>query len=330
MITLKPSNTPNEWQKAQMERKYGMFIHFGINTFNNTEWSDGTLKIESYAPTGIDADGWVKNAYEAGMNYVILITKHHDGFCLFDTDTTDYSVRYSPNKTDVVLEVAKACKKYGVKLGLYYSLWDRHEKCYSDDEKYVDYMCEHIKTLLGGKYGEICELWLDGAWDKTEDRWNIPKIYDLVHTLMPMCSVAVNVTIGEEGTTETKPEYFPENYEEGMPIRYFPSDFRLLDPHFTRADDPKIYSHGGKSYYLPFEATLCIRNMSNWFWDDDYLADRLLEADFIAEKYRLLTENGNAIVVNIAPNKDGKQEPADIDRLLEASRILGIERKITD
>lgn len=81
-IMQQPSLVPNEGQQAQIDRKFGMFLHFGINTFNNTEWSDGKLPIESYKPTAIDADSWVKTAYEAGMNYVILITKHHDGFCL--------------------------------------------------------------------------------------------------------------------------------------------------------------------------------------------------------------------------------------------------------
>lgn len=327
MITLAPSPVPNAAQRAQIERRYGMFIHFGINTFNNTEWSDGTLPLGSYRPDAIDADGWVRAAYEAGMNYVILITKHHDGFCLFDTDTTEYCVSNTQNPTDVVAAVSAACKKYGVKLGLYYSLWDRHEKCYADDEKYVDYMCSHIKTLLGGKYGEICELWLDGAWDKTGDRWNIPKLYDLAHTLQPDCSVSVNVTIGEPGTTASEEKYSPENYSEGMPIRYFPSDFRLWDPHFTREDDPKLYSHDGKKYYLPFEATVCIRNMVNWFWDDDYTKDRLVGAAFIAEKYRLLTEHDNVLVVNVAPDIHGRQEPEDIACLNETAQLLGIARK---
>ncbi len=88
-LTLQPSNKPTQNQQAQIDRKYGMFIHFGINTFNDTEWSNGKLPIESYNPPIIGADGWIKNAYEAGMNYVILITKHHDGFCLFDTKYTD-------------------------------------------------------------------------------------------------------------------------------------------------------------------------------------------------------------------------------------------------
>ena len=159
-----PATEPNKYQLAQIERKFGMFIHFGMNTFNNTEWSDGTLPVDSYRPSAIDADQWVRTAYEAGMNYVVLITKHHDGFCLWDTDTTEYSVNYSPVKTDVVKAVSEACKKYGVKLGLYYSLWDRHEKCYKDDEKYVEYMLKHLSELTDGRYGEVVELWLDGGW----------------------------------------------------------------------------------------------------------------------------------------------------------------------
>ena len=81
-----------------MKRKFGMFIHFGISSFNNTEWSDCTLPFESYKPTAIDADSWVRTAYKAGVNYVIMLTKHHDGFCLWDTHTTTYSINHLPNK----------------------------------------------------------------------------------------------------------------------------------------------------------------------------------------------------------------------------------------
>ena len=128
MSRIMPSQKPNACQRAMIDRKYGMFIHFGINTFNDTEWSDGTLPVSSYNPTALDVESWIKNAYECGMKYVIMITKHHDGFCMWDTDTTDYCVNKSPNKTDIILEARKACDKFGIKLGLYYSLWDRHEK----------------------------------------------------------------------------------------------------------------------------------------------------------------------------------------------------------
>lgn len=325
MKTLQPSREPNAVQRAMIERKYGMFIHFGINTFNDTEWSNGKLPISSYAPTGIDAEGWVKNAKDAGMQYVVLITKHHDGFCLFDTKYTDYCVSNSPNKTDVVAEVSKACKKHGIKLGLYYSLWDRHEPCYRKHSEYVDYMCNQLTELLDGRYGDIVELWFDGGWDKRSPKWNIPKLYDLIHTLQPNCAVAVNTTIGKDtlkGWNSHK--YLPIKLVEGMPIRYFPSDFRLWDPHFTAENDPKLYAHDGKLYYMPFEATICIRNMKNWFWDPKYTSEPTVGAEFIVEKYRHLINQSNLLVVNVAPNTDGKQEDSDIDVLLEAAQILGI------
>lgn len=119
-------------QLTQVKRGYGMFIHFGLNTFNQVEWSDGTLPVSSYRPDRLDPDSWVKTAKEAGFKYVILITKHHDGFCLWDSKFTSYDVASSPVKTDVIAGVAKACKKYGIELGLYYSLWDRHEPAHSD------------------------------------------------------------------------------------------------------------------------------------------------------------------------------------------------------
>ena len=92
-------------QKSQIERGYGMFIHFGINTFNEIEWSKGKLPVSSYNPTNLDCDQWIKVAKEAGFRYVILVTKHLDGFCLWDSKYTDYDVASSPVKTDVIAEV---------------------------------------------------------------------------------------------------------------------------------------------------------------------------------------------------------------------------------
>lgn len=329
LISLLPASYPNVTQQLQIDRKYGMFIHFGINTFNDTEWSDGSLPLESYTPPVIDADGWVKNAYAAGMNYVILITKHHDGFCLFHTEYTDYCVKNTSNTTDVVAAVAEACKKYGVQLGLYYSLWDRHETCYHQDGAYVQYMCNQLTELLDGRYGDICEMWFDGAWDKAEECWQIPVLYDLVHRLQPKCSVSTNLTIGETGGEKWQNKYKPKRYKAGMPIRYFPSDFRLWDPHFTKKGnrDPKIYTFENNAYYLPFEATICIRNMRNWFWDPKYTQDRLLSTGFIVRKYKHLTRQNNVLIVNVAPNIYGRQEPSDIARLMEVADKLGIARR---
>lgn len=328
MSKIESARTPNYVQQLLIQRKYGMFLHFGINTFNDTEWSDGTLPVSSYAPTGIHADQWVRTARDAGMRYVILITKHHDGFCLWDSKYTDYSVAVSGNKTDVVRAVAEACEKYGLCLGIYYSLWDRHEPCYPDDEAYTEYMKNQLTELLDGRYGKVAELWLDGGWEKRPDRWHLQELYDHVKKMQPDCAFGVNNTVGcydLAGFPEGR--FLPENCVEGDPLRYFPSDFRTADPFFPKpgADgDVKLYTWEGETYYLPFEATICVRNMRNWFWDPAYTREPTVTPGFIEEKYRQLEEQQNSLVVNCAPNTDGYLEEYDRQTIFEAARLLGI------
>ena len=331
-VMQQPSTEPTQGQKEQMARRFGMFLHFGINTFHNTEWSDGTFPAESYAPTAVDADSWVRTAYEAGMNYVIVITKHHDGFCMWNTHTTDYCINASLNKTDVVAEVAKACKKYGIKLALYYSLWDRHEKCYADDETYADYMITHLTELMDGRYGEIVELWLDGTWDKSCRNWYLDRIYDTVKTLQPKCQIGVNHTIGEYSEEKGIPEnrYLPANYQENDPIRMFPSDFRLLDPNMCREDDPKIYTFNGEKYYMPFEQTICSRKDFSWFYSDAYADKPMMDEEEIIRNYRILEKTNNLMVINLPPDKNGKLVDGDVKQLFEIADALGIRRKVSE
>lgn len=329
-ITQQPSLQPNEFQMEQIKRKYGMFLHFGINTFNNTEWSDGTLPVSSYTPSAIDADNWVKTAYEAGMNYVIVITKHHDGFCMWNTDSTEYSIKYSPCKTDVVDEVYKACQKYGVKLGLYYSLWDRHEKCYKKDEEYVCYMEKHLKELMDGRYGEIAELWFDGDWDKPCSAWQLDRLYNLIKQMQPKCQIGVNHTVGKFTNKKGFPpkKYLPENYRENDPLRMFPSDFRLWDPHMCRSDDPKIYTFNGEKYYLPFEMTICSRKKFCWFYSDAYESKSLMEADEIIKNYNTLVNAQNMLVINLPPKYDGRLVDGDVDNIMKIAKKLNIYRAL--
>ena len=331
MIKMIPSSEPNKYQLEQIKRKFGMFIHFGINTFGNVEWSDGTLPVDLYNPTSIDADSWVRTAYEAGMNYVLAITKHHDGFCMFDTDTTDYGVRNSPNKTDVIMEISKACKKYGVKFAVYYSLWDRHEPSYVNDwPKYIDYMCSHLEILLGGKYGEVVELWFDGSWDKPCKDWQFERLYDFTKRLQPQCQIGINHTIGEYSEEKTGPDesrYLPTMYQENDPIRMFPSDFRLWDPHMCRVDDPKIYTFEGEHYYMPFEMTICSRKEFSWFYSNIYEEKELYGKDDIVKCYRELVNCDNLMVVNMPPNTNGKLVESDVVQLMEVADELGIRRQ---
>ncbi|MET7307820.1 alpha-L-fucosidase [Streptomyces sp. NPDC005571] len=156
---------PTPGQLAWQQDGFGLFLHFGINTFNNKEWSDGTLDPATFDPTDLDAGQWVDTAVAAGAKYVVLTAKHHDGFCLWPTGTTDYSVAASPwrgGRGDVVAELSRACRKAGIGLGLYLSPWDRNADCYDDPEAYDAFYLRQL-TELCTNYGPLYELWFDGA-----------------------------------------------------------------------------------------------------------------------------------------------------------------------
>ena len=329
-IKQRPSDKPNEYQSAQIARRFGMFIHFGINTFGNVEWSDGTIPVNAYRPSAIDAQQWIKTAYMAGMNYVVLITKHHDGFCMWNTDSTDYCVKNSVNPTDVVGAVADACKKYGIKLGLYYSLWDRHEKNYKTDfdGEYIPYMHRHLTELLDGRYGEIVELWLDGAWDKPRTSWKLEELYNLVKQLQPQCQIGINHTVGADFNRAEFPEerYLPQNYQELDPLRMFPSDFRLWDPYPCRSDDPKLYTYQNNTYYLPFEMTICSRDGFSWFYSNFYETIPLMDIDSVVRNCRTAFDASNLVLINMPPDINGRLVQSDIEHLMEISSRLNLRR----
>lgn len=324
---IEPSYFPNETQKQLQERGYGMFVHFGMNTFIDQEWSEGKVPASTYAPTALDCDQWVRAARDAGFRYVLLVTKHHDGFCLWDSKYTDYDVASSGNPTDVVGAVADACRKYGLKFGIYYSLWDRHEPTYTGKnfKKYVDYMCNQLTELLTN-YGDICELWLDGAWDKPGAMWDFPRLYSLVKKYHPNCAVGVNGTIGtsEEdngGFVEVLPDRMTE--DNIFHMRYFPGDFRLWDPKIASRDDHKQYLHGGKSYYLPFEHTICLSKEWNWFQKSTPRPVR--DLDELEELFYLTTSNGNSLVVNIPPDKTGRLPRHEVETAVKLGKRIGIQ-----
>ncbi len=306
-------------QLDQLERGYGMFIHFGVNTFNEVEWSKGNLPATSYNPTDLDCDQWIKTAKEAGFRYVILITKHHDGFALWDSKFTDYDVASSSVKTDVVKMVAKACKKYGIKLGLYYSLWDRHEPSYKDTKAYNKFMKNQLTELMTN-YGEICELWFDGGWDKEDDAWNLPEIYKYVKEMQPNCLITVNHSIGKPENHSAIRQ--PKNYVNGDPIRYFPIDFRIKDPNMARWDDPKFYNYKGEMHYLAFEHTICLSDRWNWFQKKNTLAARPL--DELEELFYWGTANNNIMIINVPPDQTGQIRTNEKLRIFELADRLGI------
>ncbi|MFX0099871.1 MAG: alpha-L-fucosidase [Candidatus Hodarchaeota archaeon] len=162
-----PIPVPLKKQLDWLDLELGMFIHFGINTYHDMEWSDGTLDPKTFNPVDdLDCNQWVQVAKDLGAGYIVLTAKHHDGFCLWQTETTDYSVKSSPwkdGKGDVVREFIEACKRENMPHGLYLSPWDRHEPCYPDKEAYDKFYEKQLTELCTLFDTKFVELWFDGA-----------------------------------------------------------------------------------------------------------------------------------------------------------------------
>ncbi len=220
-----PANL-NARQQFQ-DNKYGMFIHWGLSSMlGHGEWvmNNRNIKVEDYKrllrafnPVDFDAAQWVRTAKNAGMKYIVFITRHHDGFSNWDTKYSDWKITNTPYGKDVLKQLAAECKKQGIKLGLYYSLldWYRNDYPYetgrtgkgtgrtvkSDYASYLQFMKNQLTELLTN-YGEIMSIWFDGHWDQTapegsNDRssridWKYNEIYGLIHKLQPQCMIGNN------------------------------------------------------------------------------------------------------------------------------------------
>lgn len=157
-----PKPTPQ--QLAWHEMEFYFFMHFGPNTFTNLEWGHGTEKAEIFNPTNLDCEQWCRIAKASGAKGIIITAKHHDGFCLWPSKFSTHTVRESKwrnGKGDVLKELSAACKKYGLKFGVYISPWDRNHPDYGT-EKYNEVFVNMMKEIFGN-YGPIWELWWDGA-----------------------------------------------------------------------------------------------------------------------------------------------------------------------
>lgn len=213
-----PSNENLKARAWFEEARFGMFIHWGVySILGDGEWvmNNQNIAIENYEklpqffnPTEFDAQEWVKLAKEAGMKYITITSRHHDGFSMFDTHASDYNiVDGTPYKKDIIKELAEACRKEGIKLFFYYSLIDWRHKDYfpkgrtgngiadkntsGNWEDYIAFMKVQLTELLTN-YGDIGGFWFDGHWDKPDENWHYEELYKLIHDLQPHALIGNN------------------------------------------------------------------------------------------------------------------------------------------
>ncbi|MEZ0066829.1 alpha-L-fucosidase [Streptacidiphilus sp. MAP12-20] len=292
---------PTAGQLAWQERGFGIFVHIGPNTFHGREWSDGTLDPRSFDPIALDARQWAETAREAGAAHVILTAKHHDGFCLWPTATTDYSVRSAPwrdGRGDVVGELAEACREVGIGLGLYLSPWDRHAPCYSDPDAYDRYYQRQL-TELCTKYGPLAELWFDGAGSEGR-RYDWDGVMAVIDRYQPDAMV-FNMGrptlrwVGNEDGLAADPCWYPADR---TGVSLFEGEGRALD--------------GVR--YLPPECDVSIRR--HWFWHPGEQHQVKSREHLLAIWYRSVGL-GAGLLLNVPPDRSGRFDPVDRQRLLD-------------
>ncbi|MCS7061983.1 MAG: alpha-L-fucosidase [Anaerolineae bacterium] len=305
--TIKPTSCQLAWQDAE----FGLFCHFGINTFYDKEWSDGSLSPAAFNPTRLNTRQWVEMAKAAGARYLIFTAKHHDGFCLWQTETTDYSVRAAPWKDgqgDVVAELAQACHDLNMPLGLYLSPWDRHEPCYGDPPTYDRFYVRQL-TELCTRYGPLFELWFDGAGSEGRT-YNWEAIIEVVNRYQP------NALVFNMG----RPTIRWVGNEDGLAADpcYYVVDSAAVSIYTDRQDAvPKAY--------MPPECDVPIRQ--HWFWHADDLHTLKSKEHLLGIYYRSVGLGAN-LLLNVPPNREGLLDEIDCRRLLEVADE--IKRRFAD
>ncbi len=205
------SVVPTENQYRLSQNPFYCFMHFGMNTATAREWGTGAEKASDFTIRKINAQQWVKSVKAAGASGVILTCKHHDGFCLWPSAYTEFSVKHSGFAGDIVKMVSDACKEENLYFGVYLSPWDMHDERYGT-EAYNDYFCNQLTELLTN-YGEINEVWFDGAKGANarafEYDWE--RYYALIRQLQPKANIAICGPdirwVGNEGGKTRKSEF---------------------------------------------------------------------------------------------------------------------------
>ena len=328
-----------EWQ--QMETY--AFIHFGLNTFNDREWGYGDTDPKTFNPTNLDCEQWAQTLVKAGMKGVILTAKHHDGFCLWPFEGTDYSVKNSPWKNgqgNVVKELSEACKKYGLKFAVYLSPWDRHQANYGTPE-YLPYFYAQLHDLLTN-YGPVFEVWFDGAnggdgWYggakdiRTIDRknyYNYPRIYEMLDSIQPQ---AIIFSDGGPGCRWV-------GNEKGFAGATNWSFLRKgeVHPGYDKSYELQ-YGHPDGNQWVPAECDVSIR--PGWFYHPEE-NDRVKSPDQLVDLYYRSVGHNATLLLNFPVDRRGLIHPVDsanavrfhemIQQQLKTNLVAGMIPKVSN
>ena len=320
--SLLEKETKEEHEKRMAwwrEARFGLFIHWGLYTVpagewkgetNHAEWILTTAQIpvkeyEKFAlqfnPEKFDAKEWVETAKDAGMKYIVITSKHHDGFCLFDSKMTDYDVMdATPFKRDILKELAEACHRQNIKICWYHSIMDWHHPDYlprrnwetrsaegADFDQYVDYMKKQVKELLTN-YGEIGVIWFDGEWENTWTKERGEDLYEYVRSIAP--SVILNNRVGK-GRAGMAGTYDPETAS---------GDFGT--------PEQEIPATG-----LEYDWETCMTMNDHWGYNKNDLNWKSSE-DLIQKLVDIASKGGN-FLLNVGPTAEGLFPQPSVERL---------------
>jgi alpha-L-fucosidase len=307
----RPLPTPSQllWQRDEL----ALFIHFGVNTFTDREWGDGTEDPDIFNPSQLDTRQWARVARAAGCRAMILTAKHHDGFCLWPTATTDHSVATSPwrqGQGDLVREFTEACRAEGLRAGLYLSPWDQTAPSYGDSPRYNDFYCDQLTELLT-RYGPIHEVWFDGAngegpnGRRQEYDWD--RYWGLVGRLQPDAVIFsdagpdvrwIGNEIGVAGQTNwstVDPDVVP-----------FPGATGEQVTEMLQQGDPN------GTVWRPGETDVSIR--PGWFYHPAEDA-RVKSVDDLVNLYFTSVGRNSKLLLNVPPTRHGLLHETDVSRL---------------
>lgn len=297
---------PTEAQLAWQRMEINMFCHFGPNTFTGAEWGSGQEAEEVFAPTALNCSQWVDVAEQAGMGGIILTGKHHDGFCLWPSAYSSYTV---PDSMDVLREFTDACREGGVKAGVYISPWDRNHPTYGTDA-YNDVFINTLKEVHTN-YGPFFEQWFDGACGEgpngKKQRYDWSRFMRTMHSLNSQAVIFSDIGpgcrwVGNEQGHCGDPCWSTLNTEGATPSDNKPAPSELET------------GHKGEAHWVPAEVDVSIR--PGWFWHAD---EHPKTVDELMEIYYNSVGRNGLLLLNVPPDTCGRI-PAEDSAVLVAFR----------